>query len=242
MYKSENLHITTESKISTVVLNNHYLLLLLEHFDMVDPLQEKTVRDVCSENNINPDLFITFANLYNYIPLTFTGPFSHNDTLSIINYLKNNHRYYSEEIYPDILDTIKQMSHADTSKEMALVEKFFNEYFSEVTEHLNYENNTVFPYIIGLYEKISNLNQPADNKKYSVSEYKDHHNDIEEKLNDLKNLLIKYLPRQNDQTLRRKLLFSLFELEYDLNIHSQIEDYILIPLVATMELQLKGFS
>jgi regulator of cell morphogenesis and NO signaling len=91
-----------------------------------------------------------------------------------------------------------------------------------------------------LYERIVNQNQTDGGKRYSVSEYKDHHNDIEEKLNDLKSLLIKYLPLKNDQPIRRKLLFSLFELEYDLNIHSQIEELILIPLVSKMELHLKG--
>jgi regulator of cell morphogenesis and NO signaling len=153
--------------------------------------------------------------------------------------LKNSHRYYAEEIYPSILSLIKQMNSANDHKEMALVEQFFNEYFSEVREHLNYENTVVFPYVIRLYERFVNLNQVTDQKKYSVAEYKDHHNDIEEKLDDLKNLLIKYLPLKNDQQIRRKLMLSLLELEYDLNIHSQIEDFILIPLVAKMESDLK---
>ena len=121
---------------------------------------------------------------------------------------------------------------------MALVEKFFDTYFNEVKEHLEYENTIVFPYILELYSKTENLLVPAKQAKYSVKEYKDQHNDIEEKLDDLKNLLIKYLPQKNDQSLRRKLLLSLYELEYDLNIHSQIEDLILIPLVAKMESQI----
>ena len=70
---------------------------------------------------------------------------------------------------------------------------------------------------------------------YSVTEYREHHNDIEEKLTDLNNLLIKYIPQQNDQQIRRQLLLSLFELEYDLNIHSRIEETILIPMVEKME-------
>jgi len=159
--------------------------------------------------------------------------------LTIVTYLKNSHKYYSEEIYPNILSTIKQMNELNTHKEMALVEKFFGTYFSEVKEHLDYENKTVFPYILELIEKIENPDYPMRQTNFSVDEYQEHHNDIEEKLDDLKNLLIKYLPQKNDQILRRKLLFSLFELEYDLNIHSQIEDLILIPLVGKIESHLK---
>ena len=96
---------------------------------------------------------------------------------------------------------------------------------------------------INLYGKIVNSKQSTIHsskvEEYSVKEYRLHHDDIEEKLNDLKNLLIKYLPQKNDQQIRRKLLFSLFEVEYDLNIHSQIEDTILIPLVEKMEKHLK---
>lgn len=239
MYQTENFYISTDTKIADVVLNNPYLMLLIEHFGIDLPLQEKSVSDVCAESKISTKLFITFANLYNGNEFKFTEPFSHKDTLTIINYLKNSHRYYSEEIYPNILGIINQMNIVNDYKEIALVKKFFDEYFNEVTEHLNYENNIVFPYITGLYQKIVELKQPVDLKKYSVAEYKDHHNDIEEKLNDLKNLLIKYLPQKDDQQIRRKLLFSLFELEFDLNIHSQIEDYILIPLVSQMELHLK---
>ena len=240
MYQTENLHLSADMRISDVILNNPYLILLLEHFGVDVPLQEKSVTDVCLENKINTELFLTFANLYNGVQYDFKDTFSYNEVLTVINYLRNSHRYYSEEIYPNILSIIQQMNSANNRKEMVLVERFFKEYFSEVTEHLNYENDTVFPYITGLYERIVNQNQTDGGKRYSVSEYKDHHNDIEEKLNDLKSLLIKYLPLKNDQPIRRKLLFSLFELEYDLNIHSQIEELILIPLVSKMELHLKG--
>ena len=239
MYQTEHLLLSADTKISALILNNPYLMLLLEHFGINVPLQEKSVNEICIENNINTDLFLTFANLYNNNQFYYKDTFSYSEILTIISYLKNSHKYYTEEIYPNILGIIKQMNSANNLKEMAMVEKFFRDYFTEVSEHLGYEDDIVFPYIIDLYGKVVNPESPGTQKKYTVSEYKEHHNDIEEKLNDLKNLLIKYLPVKNDQPLRRKLLFSLFELEYDLNIHAQIEDLILIPLVTIMESHLK---
>ena len=240
MYQIEKLQLSADTKIADVIINNPYLMLLLEHFGIEAPLQEKTVGDVCAENKINPKLFLAFVSLYNGLPYDFGDNFTHCDISSIIVYLKNSHKYYSEEIYPTILGIIRQMSHSESQSEMALVEKFFDEYFAEVTEHLNYENDIVFPYIINLQEIFSGLKNPVDLSKYSVSEYREHHDDIKEKLDDLKNLLIKYLPQKEAPSIRRKLLMSLFELEYDLNIHSQIEDSLLIPLVAKMELYLKN--
>jgi len=105
----------------------------------------------------------------------------------------------------------------------------------EVIEHLDYENEVVFPYVLNL-DKLLNSKDPGSyTPAYSVTEYREHHDDIEEKLNDLKNLLIKYMPQKDDRQIRRKLLLCLFELEFDLNIHSRIEESILIPLVEKME-------
>jgi regulator of cell morphogenesis and NO signaling len=238
MYQTTNLYLTPDIKMSEVILNNPYLMLLLEHFNINVPLQEQNIHEVCRENHISTEVFLTFANLYNGVNYLSSIPFSFSETQTIISYLRNSHKYYTYEIYPNIRQIIKQMYEANNHTEMALVEKFFNEYFNEVTEHLDYEDDVVFPYISGLYEHIVNQEPYRKNIHYSVTEYKDHHNDIEEKLADLKNLLVKYLPLKDDLQIRRKLLFNLFELEYDLAIHSKIEDFILIPLVEKMELHL----
>ena len=235
MYQTTNIYLTSDLKMAEVILNNPYLLLLLEHFGIDVPVQDKSLSAVCMEHNLNPELFLTFANLYNGVQYTPSVPLSINDTKTIVDYLKNSHKFYSEEIYPNILRTIKQMAEVNTYKEMALVQKFFIDYFNEVTDHLDYENKIVFPYVSDLYEQIVNSKNLEISTQYSVLEYKDHHNDIKEKLNDLKNLLIKYLPQENDHYLRRRLILSLFELEYDLDVHSQIEDLILIPLVSQLE-------
>jgi regulator of cell morphogenesis and NO signaling len=110
--------------------------------------------------------------------------------------------------------------------ELKLIEKFFNEYFTEVKEHLDYEDDIAFPYFI----KLLNENSTDDALElYSSKEYGEHHTDIELKLHDLKNLLLKYVKIDNDLNLRRKLFLALYELEYDLYIHSLIEETILIP-------------
>ncbi len=230
-------------KVSEIILDNPYLMLMLEHFGLKLVVQEKTVKQLCNENNINLELFLNISNLFNGIQSETNTEYSFDDAKIIITYLKNSHEYYLKEKYPQIRSYIKQVYSVNDHEEILIAEKFFAKYFKEVTEHLNYEDKVVFPYVINLYGKIVNSKQSTIHsskvEEYSVKEYRLHHDDIEEKLNDLKNLLIKYLPQKNDQQIRRKLLFSLFEVEYDLNIHSQIEDTILIPLVEKMEKHLK---
>ncbi|MDY0015439.1 MAG: hemerythrin domain-containing protein, partial [Bacteroidales bacterium] len=155
-----------------------------------------------------------------------------NDILNIVNYLKNCHTYYLNEKYPQIREYIQQIHTLNNHPEMVMIHDFFDTYFNEVKEHLVYENEVVFPYVLYLLNKNKCTDTPAN---YSVTEYREHHNDIEEKLYDLKNLLVKYLPIKDDQQIRRKLLFSLYELEYDLKIHSHIEIFLLIPLAEKIE-------
>lgn len=219
-------------KISDIINENPYIILMLEHFGIYMGVQEKTVQQICHEKDINTELFITIANLFNGVNISLISEYSNKDIGNIIKYLQNCHLYYIEEKYPQISNYIKKI---DKNSETIMIEKFFEKYFKEVNEHLEYENKVVFPYILNLNEILSQQNTQNIIINYSVIEYKEHHNDIEEKLNDLKNILIKYIPVQNHQQIRRKLLLSLFELEYDLNIHSRIEDAILIPLVEKME-------
>lgn len=235
MYHQNKMLLTSEMKTSDIIIGNPYLMLMLEHFGIKMEVHEKNVKQICQENNINAELFLTIANLFNGFKSSPLKESSSDDIQAIINYLKNSHQYYLKEKYPQIQDYIKQIYQLNNHPEILMIEKFFDKYFLEVTEHLDYENYIVFPYVLNLDKRLSqkNFDNPVDS--YSVTEYREHHNDIEEKLTDLKNLLIKYLPQKGDQQLRRKLLFSLFELEYDLNIHSQIEDSILIPLVEKME-------
>ena len=66
-------------------------------------------------------------------------------------------------------------------------------------------------------------------------DYREHHDDIQEKLDDVKKLLIEHLPQKADNNLRRKILFALFDLDTDLQTHSKIENEILIPQVEQLE-------
>ncbi len=235
MHHKNKIFITSEMKTSDIIISNPYLMLMLEHLEINMEVHEKTVEQICNENNISTELFLTIANLFNgFNPSSMTES-SSNDIQTIINYLKNSHQFYLKEKYPQIQNYIKQIYQINNHPEILMIDKFFDKYFIEVTEHLDYENQVVFPYVLNLDNKLSQKNYDDTVSSYSVTEYKEHHNDIEEKLTDLKNLLIKYLPQKGDRQLRRKLLFCLFELEYDLNIHTQIEDSILIPLVEKME-------
>src|SRR5512133_2222307 len=91
-----------EMELAEMVITDSSMLLLLEHFGIHLPLQGKTVRKVCEEKKINVDLFIAFSRLYGKGAVLPPLKLSYQDIPAIIEYLKNSHRYYLEEIYPCI--------------------------------------------------------------------------------------------------------------------------------------------
>lgn len=235
MHNTTRMFIISEMKIADIIIGNPYLLLMMEHLEINLEVREKTIGQICGESRISADLFLTIANLFNGHKPSPASEYSSGNIQTIIRYLENSHQYYLKEKYPQIRQYIEEINKINNHAEILMLGKFFDKYFMEVAEHLDYENEVVFPYVLNLNNQLTQKNPGNSVNSYSVTEYRLHHDDIEEKLTDLKNLLIKYMPQKDDRQIRRKLLLCLFELEYDLNIHSQIEESILIPLVEKME-------
>lgn len=230
MYQTRRTYITANSKMLDVIYENHTILLFLQHFNINFTVGNMSVRDLCKENHTNENAFITIANLYNGFFPKDNDIQNIKDIKSVLYFLKNSHKFYLNDKYPELEFHLKKIKNTHNSKDFILLEQFFNEYFAEVVEHLKYEDEIVFPYF-------SNLITGNDTvqKAFSVDEYRNHHTDIETKLTDLKNLFLKHLKINNELGHQRKFLNTLFELEFDLKIHATIEDKILIPLVERIE-------
>jgi regulator of cell morphogenesis and NO signaling len=220
-------------KMADLIDANPNLLLMLQHFNIDFRVSDQTVAQLCSGHGISENLFINIANLYNGLGTKAHQPYSRDDLVQVIDFLKQSHHYYRSDKYPQISSYIRQLQENHAAKELKLLEKFFNEYFTEVREHLDYEDNIAFPYFIHLVKQRET--DSARKELYSAIEYGEHHTDIELKLKDLKQLLLKYVNIENDLDLRRKLFFALYELEFDLYIHSLIEETILIPAGVSIE-------
>ncbi len=231
MYLTRKTYIKPTMKLSGLLFENPYLMLMMQHFGLNFVVQDKSVEQVCHENNINKDVFTAIANLYNGFQEQYWVHFSRKDIPAVILFLKNSHQYYKVEKYPEIKALIDDIARINNTPEIKLIEQFFDEYFHEVIDHLEYEDEVAFPYFLEL-AKNGGSRQKAD---YSARVYRDHHTDIETKIMELKKLLLKHIPLHQDKTLRRRLIINLFELEYDLTIHYAIEEDLLIPLIDHFE-------
>ncbi len=233
-------------KLSEVVHHDHTLVPIINRFGIHLGFGDNTITEICQKHGLNVDFFVTILNAFHdihYFPKEQLRNFS---VALLIDYLQKAHRSFLEEKIPEISLLIKNMTEkcpldVVTSQ---LITNFFKEYTEELKKHIRQEEETIYPYVL-LLEKV-NQNLPVDEgasgkiNHYSISAYKAEHEDVEEKLFDLKNILIKYLPGQKNDKPVYQLLRELFSLEKDLNEHARIEDMILIPKVEAMEKTLRN--
>ncbi len=226
-------HFRPNTKLLDLLNRNFTLLLFLEHFGIDFHLGNLTVRQICQEQGINQAAFIAIGNLYNGILPEAEDPSIISGVETIIRFLRSSHLFYRNDKYPEIMEYLATLYEHHNSKDVILLEQFFKDYFQEVLEHLDYEEKVAFPYFHSLIE----TDEALSKEHYSASDYREHHTDIETKLEDLKNLMLKHIKIEGDLTIKRKFLNSLFGLEFDLKIHSMIEELILLPLVEKLEKQ-----
>jgi len=190
---------------------------------------EASVEEVCNKSGINVNTFLLICSVYafdNYRPTS--DILAKTDLREIVKYLRLSHAYYMSFAVTDLEAALEAVLKPCSEKQRKVLWSFFKQYKDELAKHFEYEENTVFPYVEAVLDH---------NKKpgYTIGEYEKNHSNVEEKLEDLKNLVMKYMPKECDQKQIYRALFYICTLELDLAKHTIIEDKILVPVAGRME-------
>ncbi len=218
-------------KLSGVIHRNYHLLPVLNRFGIRLGIKNKTVEEICVEKNIHSDFFLAIVNTYHnedYFPCEEMYAFLPTE---IISYLRQTHQYYHQYIIPKLDDLLARLisSSSYDLKALQMVDLFYKKYKEELTQHINHEEEKVFPYVTNLVE--NRLTDP----EYTIRSFEKEHSNVEEKLNDLKNLFIKYISPDYDDNICNDFLITLSLFEKDLEDHARIEEKILMPLTLVIE-------
>ncbi len=232
-------------KMADVIHSNYLLIPVVNRFGIRLGFGEKTVKTVCRERGIDPEFFLAILNAFsneNYFPEKTLQTFN---VLTIVKYLRKTHSYYIETQVPIIERQINALMGRSLKRNssLRLVKKFFLEYKKELLVHLKREETITFPHIERVYRSYHSKASASGSKilsRYSMKMYEKEHDNVDDKLYDLKNILIKYLQGEFDEAICNAIIFELFRLEKDIEDHTRIEDNILRPVVAEMEKTLQS--
>jgi regulator of cell morphogenesis and NO signaling len=216
-------------KLAALVSANHNLILILPRFGIPLGFGDKSVAEVCGKYNVPPDFFMLICNVYSFD--AFIPDIKDVVTIDmrlLIPYLMASHNYYLNERLPHIEKHLNRIADSAGEKYGKVLKRFFLGYKNEVSEHFLYEEKTVFPYINELVSKKAS-------GSFRIRDFEKAHNDIEEKLNDLMQIIFKYLPGNTSQGDSIGVVFDIFQLSSDLNKHALIEEKVLVPYVELLE-------
>lgn len=228
----------SQTKLAEAVFQDFNLLRVISRFGIFPGFGDKSIGEICGKYDIDPVFFLIIVNSFTnklYFPSHELADFSLNQ---MVSYLQKTHTYYLDFQLPligDMIDKLCKNQNPENNKLM-VVKQFFSSYRKELTDHINREETVTFPYVL-IIERIFNSKESTLGKvsDYDILTYEKEHDNVEEKLIDLKNIMIKYLPEPFDHEMVIRILTELSWLEKDLNEHSRIEDTIMIPRVKIME-------
>ncbi|PIE84203.1 MAG: hypothetical protein CSA07_03090 [Bacteroidia bacterium] len=218
------------TRAADVIIAHPGTILIFERLGLPLTLQDMTLEQVAQEHAVSPALLINLLHLALHRKPKDLNELRPQDAMTIIAYLLRSHEYYRLEVVPRIVQLIQVFRSERESSGMPLLEQFFSAYVQEVDAHFDYEDQTAFPYI----EHLLRTGKPMQ-ADYSIEQYTQHHSDIQEKLDDLKELLVRYLPAPSISPTLRQLILAVTDFGDDMLNHSAIENEILVPLVQKEE-------
>ena len=217
-----------KSKLYELIAYNPKLLPLLSRFGIQLGFGDRSVDEVCRQNQVSTRLFMQVCALHfdPDTPIRMSAP-DDADLTSLLSYLNASHRAYLDEHFPHIEMHLNRIIEAAGAKYGNMLNHFYNEYKREMVKHFKYEEEVVFPYISSL--------RKGEMTDYSIDQFRHNHSNIEDALEDMTNILIKYLPGDILPSERICIATDIMELSADLTTHSRIEEQILIPFVESLE-------
>ena len=206
------------------------LLSVFLRLDMQLPFGDLSVEELCRRYSLSSEMFLMLCRVYAGADMhPAVDNLQREDLRHIVGYLRASHRYYAEQLLPSIEQGVERVLSMCEKRQSDIVRKFYDDYADEVHAHLQYEEQVIFPYV----EQLLLGEKHTEGMAVKMSS----HTDICDKVDDIKSIIIKYLPASCPTAERCGVLRDLAHLRDDLAKHTLIETAVLTPMVVALENQ-----
>jgi regulator of cell morphogenesis and NO signaling len=213
--------------MSDLICENYAMLLVMSRFGIALGFGERTIGEVCRQNGVDEKTFLTVVNM-----LLCDGYREEIDpslsVTSLVAYLRNSHLYFLEFRLPAIRVKLKEAVDCEHNAAGQAIIRYYDEYVAEVRKHMQYEEEKVFPYVDMLLG--------GKKQHYRIDIFSRQHNQVEARLTELRDIIIKYLPARSSNELN-SVLFDIFTCAKDLALHNRVEDDLFVPVIRALEQQ-----
>lgn len=214
-------------KMASLVADHYRLIQVMSRFGIRVGFGESTVKEACEANGVDCGTFLAVVNFIMDGHILSADP-AHLSLQSLLGYLKSSHTYFLEYCFPAIRRKLLDGIEIHTNDVSFLILKFYDEYVAEVRTHMEYEDRTIFAYISSRLEgALTDGN---------VTTYSEHHEQVGDKLRELKSIILKYCPENADVNLLNAALYDIYRIEQELESHCLVEDLLLVPALKKLEM------
>lgn len=216
--------VTPDTKLCEVIVDEPSVVPVINRFDIVLGVGDRTIKSICKEKGIDTSFFITILNAFiheSFFLENVTGAFNAGD---VVDYLRKTNNSYLRNQLPNIERHFAALiSRSDSNNNLPLLFNFYREVKTEIERRIDSDNQW-FDAIISAEQSNSEVSV-AGNAIQAESD------SIEDKLSDLINMFVIHLRGDYDRNLCHAVLFAVISLEKDICQNNRIRNRVLRPLV-----------
>lgn len=216
--------VTPDTKLCEVIVDEPSVVPVINRFDIVLGVGDRTIKSICKEKGIDTSFFITILNAFineSFFLENVTGAFNAGD---VVDYLRKTNNSYLRNQLPNIERHFAALiSRSDSNNNLPLLFNFYREVKMEIERRIDSDNQW-FDAIISAEQSNSEVSV-AGNAIQAESD------SIEDKLSDLINMFVIHLRGDYDRNLCHAVLFAVISLEKDICQNNRIRNRVLRPLV-----------
>ena len=224
---------TQDDSMSGMISHDPGLLQMMCRFGIPLGVGDHTVAEVCEASGVDVSTFLAVANHISghALPAQAVADIS---VAALTDYLGRSHDYFLRYRLPSIRRELLEAMDCSPDNQLApLILRFYDEFMAEVRRHMQLEDRKVFTYVRSLL-------RGELSAEYTISRFARSHVGMDRKLQELKDIIIRYYPAGGGRTdSLSSVLLDIFNCETDLRQHCEVEDRIFVPAVTRLEEQLR---
>jgi regulator of cell morphogenesis and NO signaling len=238
--------ITKNDRFSEIISQNKSLASVIERFGIEEKDYHKTIEEVSGSIRVDADFMVAIIKGFDQDNQPDKKLLTKFPLETILDYLKKTHQYYLNKRLPEIElslhDIIRRYHHSNSV--LFALGNLFIAYKRKLTEHIQSEEEELFPYIEFLIQQLKGDFDYSRSRSmlqhFSIQHFEESHTNVEEDIARTRDTILRYSPENTFAMSYRIFLNQLELFETDLHRHSIIEDEILVPKAQCLEALVKG--
>ena len=216
--------VTPDTKLCEVIVDEPSVVPVINRFDIVLGVGDRTIKSICKEKGIDTSFFITILNAFiheSFFLENVTGAFNAGD---VVDYLRKTNNSYLRNQLPNIERHFAALiSRSDSNNNLPLLFNFYREVKTEIERRIDSDNQW--------FDAIISADQSNSEVSVAGNAIQAESDSIEDKLSDLINMFVIHLRGDYDRNLCHAVLFAVISLEKDICQNNRIRNRVLRPLV-----------